>query len=452
MDRAELERASREQLLAIIAEREAVIARLSALVEQLQARVAELEVRLGGPPSGRQTPAFVKRAGKKAESPKARKQRAQGFVRHREPPTRQVEHALDTCQECGTGLLGGSVKRRRQVLHIPIAPVEVIEHLYIERRCPVCGKRNTPKVELSGQVVGRNRLSSQTMAIIVSLREVGRLPLERIQWLLATFYKLKLSVGEIVRVLHTVADRATDTMAELLGELRKSPLVHADETGWREDGQNGYIWSFSNKKLRYFVARRSRGSEVVREVLGESFSGVLVSDFYSAYNFLDCPHQRCWVHLLRDIHELVERHPDSEALARWADQLHQFYLEAKASSEGVKGLPRMERTAVRQALEERLLQLATPYLKADVPQRVLCQRIDRFLPELLTFVELPWVPPDNNAAERAVRPQVVARKISGGTRSPKGSQTKTTLASLFATWQLQGLNPFLACRTLLNSP
>ena len=422
------------------------------MVEQLQARVTELEARLKGPPSSRQVPPFVKPARKKADSSKPRKARAQGYVRRRETPTRQVEHAPGQCQECGTALFGGSVKRRRQVVHVPLTPVEVIEHLYIERRCPVCGKRNTPKVALMGQVVGKNRLSISTMAMIASLHEVTRLPLGQIQWLLDSFYQLKLSLGEIVRVLQVVGQRAAGTVASLLEELRQSPLVHADETGWRENGANGYLWSFSNEKLHYLVRRHSRASEVVRGVLGEAFSGVLVSDFYSAYNFLDCPHQRCWVHLLRDVHELVAHHPDNEALAQWTKQLYAFYLEAKATSQRVKGLARPERASARQALEGRLLTLATPYLGVDVPQRVLCQRIDRYLAELLTFVELPFVPSDNNAAERAIRPQVVARKISGGTRSARGSATKATLASLFSTWHRQDLNPFLECRLLLNSP
>jgi transposase len=452
MDRASLEQASREQLYALIGEQEATIARLGVLVEQLQARVAELEARLGGPPSGKSVPAFVKASRKKVEPAKPRKGRSQAFVRRREEPTRQVSHALERCQECGTRLFGGSVKRKRQVLHIPLVPVEVVEHLYIERCCPVCGKRNVPKVELGAQVVGKNRLSSSTMAMVASLRELGRLPLEKIQWLLATFHKLKLSLGELVRVLDTVAGRAKSAMHELREQVRGSVHVHADETGWREDGTNGYLWSFSNGSVHYLLQRQSRASEVVREVLGEQFSGVLVSDFYSAYNFLDCPHQRCWVHLLRDVHELVERHPNCEPLSQWARAVNEVYLEAKATSQRVKLLSKAERVLARQALEERLLSLATPYLKADVPQRVLCQRIDRFLAELFTFVELAIVPSDNNAAERALRPQVVARKISGGTRSSKGSQTKTTLASIFSTWQLQGLDPFLACQNLLNSP
>jgi transposase len=443
---------SRDQLLVLVKAQAQEIAQVRAVNEQLRERIEALEAKRGGPSSGATVPDFVKPARKKAESHGARKRRAQAFVRHREEPTRQVVHACERCRECGTSLFGGSVKRTRQVLHVPIVPVEVIEHVYIERCCPVCGKRNVPKVDLGAEVVAKSRLSSDTMAMIASWREVGRMTLRAIQWQLENFHGLHLSVGQIVRVLGTVANRAKPLVDKLREQLRASRLVHADETGWREDGQNGYIWSFSNESLRYFLCHRGRGSEVVREVLGDDFSGVLVSDFYSAYNFLDCPHQRCWVHLLRDVHELTERHPDDEALADWAGKLHELYLEAKAWQDTGKDLSRHERVSARLTFEERLLGLATPYLSVEVPQRVLCQRIDRFLPELMTFVELPWVPSDNNAAERAIRPQVVARKISGGTRSPQGSTTKAALATIFATWQLKGLNPFLACRQLLNSP
>ena len=115
MDRGRPGQLSREELYGLIADQEAIIARLGASVEELTARVAELEARLGGPPPGRQVPAFVKPARKKAESGKERRHRAQGYVRRLDEPTRQVEHALDSCQECGTRLLGGSVKRTRQI-------------------------------------------------------------------------------------------------------------------------------------------------------------------------------------------------------------------------------------------------------------------------------------------------------------------------------------------------
>ena len=99
-----------------------------------------------------------------------------------------------------------------------------------------------------------------------------------------------------------------------------------------------------------------------------------------------------------------------------------------------------------------MLALCAPYLEREVPQRVLCQRCQRFLKQLFHFVVDLRVPPDNNAAERGVRPLAVSRKISGGTRSPRGSETKGILASLFGTWRLQGLDPFIACCKLLVSP
>lgn len=92
-----------------------------------------------------------------------------------------------------------------------------------------------------------------------------------------------------------------------------------------------------------------------------------------------------------------------------------------------------------------------PFVRTEAPQRILCERVQRFLPELFVFVAIPGVPSHNNLAERSVRPLVVARKISGGTRSPTGSQTRMGLASLFGTWMAQHLNPFQQCLATLTS-
>ena len=97
----------------------------------------------------------------------------------------------------------------------------------------------------------------------------------------------------------------------------------------REDGVNGYVWTFSTPTERYFV-RRGRDKGVVDEVLGESFDGVLVSDFYAAYNHYPGLKQRCWVHLLRDIHELKALYPEDRGLVRWAGAVRQIYDRAKA--------------------------------------------------------------------------------------------------------------------------
>ena len=195
-------------------------------------------------------------------------------------------------------------------------------------------------------------------------------------------------------------------------------MVYGDETGWREDGRNGYLWSFSTPEVRYFLRRGSRGSKVVAEVLGDEFDGVLVSGFYGAYNVHQGLHQRCWTHLLRDIHQLKERYPQHQGLAQWAQQVREVYDQAQACPGPDPELPetvqRAQRVKLQQQCQHRLLSICKPYLGSDAPMSVLCQRVERFLPELFTFVAEPRAKADNNAAERSLRPTVVSRKISGG--------------------------------------
>ena len=129
--------------------------------------------------------------------------------------------------------------------------------------------------------------------------------------------------------------------------------------------------------------------------------------------------------------------------------MHRIYRQATAFSH----TSRKQRRAAQLALEKRLLALCRPCLDDPLAvQGKLCRRIDKHLKELFVFVAEPEVPPDNNAAERSLRPLVISRKISGGTRSQQGTETKMALASLFGTWRAQGLNPLLACRELLVSP
>ncbi len=245
-----------------------------------------------------------------------------------------------------------------------------------------------------------------------------------------------------------VARKGQTVMADIVERIRGSPVVHADETGWREDGHNGYVWTFSAPTQRYFL-RRNRGKTVVDEVLGAEFAGVLVSDFYAAYHHYDGPKQRCWAHLLRDIHDLRALYPDDAPLARWADAVHGIYDRAKACTP-----PQAKRRRTAQlALERQLLALGQPFRHdPSATQAKLCRRIERHIRKLFVFVAEPDVPADNNAAERSLRHLVISRKISGGTRSEQGTQSKMTLASIFGAWRAQGLNPLAACRQLLISP
>lgn len=340
------------------------------------------------------------------------------------------------------------MQRTREVLEVPVIPLRVIEHRFLAQVCPLCRKRWVASADLGDVAVGKQRFGVGLVSLIATLRETGRLPIRTIQRLLATMYGLHLSVGGITAVLHAVAHRGAGMMAAVRERVRASPVVHADETGWREEGVNGYVWTFSTPKERYFL-RRGRGKGVVDEVLGEKFQGVLVSDFYAAYNHYPGFHQRCWSHLLREIHDLRQLYPGDTCLARWAKEVRAVYDDAcEVTYTDTRNLRKQQ-----QRLEERLMALCRPFLEDPLAvQRKLCRRMERFLPELFVFVAQPSVPPDNNAAERSLRHLVTQRKISGGTRSPKGTATAMTLASIFGTWRLQGQNPILACRHLLISP
>ena len=166
-------------------------------------------------------------------------------------------------------------------------------------------------------------------------------------------YRLGLSVGELVALVRGVARLGQEEYNQLQQEIRASPVVYGDETGWREDGRNGYLWSFSNPEVRYFLRRASRGRQVVAEVLGDEFDGVLVSDFYGAYNVHQGLHQRCWTHLLRDIHQLKERYPQHQGLAEWAQQVREVYDQAQAypgpAGNGAAGPAGKAATAVPEA-------------------------------------------------------------------------------------------------------
>ena len=437
----DLNSASRETLLAIIAEQQTVIIELQGRIEDLERRAAT-RGRSAGMPSNKPS---VKRGESERKGP--RKRRPHGFARHRMEPTRRVVHTPESCPECGTGLAGGWVQRTREVIEVPLAPAEVVEHVFVARMCALCRERCLPQDPLQGLVGGRQRFGVNLVSLIVTLREEGRLPIRSIQQYLQTVHQLKLSVGAIVETIHRVARQARSAVAEMLERVRGSPVVHADETGWREDGVNGYVWTFTTPTERYFL-RRGRGKGVVDEVLGESFDGVLVSDFYAAYNHYPGLKQRCWVHLLRDIHELTTLYPDDTCLTRWAGAVRQLYDKAKECVDADGRLASRSQLA----LEKQLLALCRPFSNDQAaPQAKLCRRIERFIKELFVFVSHPDVPPENNAAERSLRHLVVARKISGGTRSQQGTDSKMALASLFGAWRAKSLNPLSECRRMLIS-
>src|SRR4249919_1261156 len=152
-----------------------------------------------------------------------------------------------------------------------------------------------------------------------------RLPIRQIQTYLLTLHGVTISIGEIVELLHRIKAQMQPQLDALKTEIRASPAIQADETGWREDGENGYIWSVSTPSVRYYEYHHYRAGEVVKQLIGEDFEGVLGSDFYAGYNIHQGLHQRCWVHYLRDVHELKKDFPQDEALLSWAKGVKAIY-------------------------------------------------------------------------------------------------------------------------------
>jgi transposase len=428
-------------------------------IEVLKTRILDLEEKLSKKENAnnqkRVLPLWVKPNVKNKKS-KKRKKRTQAFVRMKDAPTATVFHSHEVCPDCG-GILGNpSVCYSRQIIDIPITPAIVTEHIVFKRYCFSCKKRSYPTPDLSSYVIGKYRIGINLIGLISTMREEMRLPVETIQNHLKIFYHLKLSVGEIVKILHVVAGFGRKDYEHIKEQLLQSPVIHADETGGRENGKNGYFWNFSNDKLQFLLYRQSRGAKVVREILGkdgENYEGVIVSDFYGAYNEYAGFHQRCLVHYQRDIKELLEEYPADRILKRWANDIKLLFEKAKQYTGPPDNLPIGIKEQMREEKEayfkSQLTRICEPYLERQTVFSKLNARALKYISELFTFVRFSNVLPDNNTAERALRHLVVSRKISGGTRSSKGSETKSILSSLFGTWRLQNLNPFEQTKLLL---
>jgi transposase len=262
------------------------------------------------------------------------------------------------------------------------------------------------------------------------------LTLGKIQRLLEDQYALEMSTGQIAEVLHRSAQEFHPVYEDLELKLVEETYLHADETGWRESGNSRWLWSFSNHRLSYYHIDPSRGQKVVEEVLGQSYGGVLVSDFYGAYHRLKSVKQKCWTHLLREVREIREEDPKNLEIRNFMKQMKRFFR---------RGVTLQEKYQEGQAIEKRLARLQEDTLKLSRRKfrhpdlQRLCKRLIKYRGELYTFVT-SGVDPTNNNAEREIRPAVLMRKTSYGNRSPHGAQAQSVLMSVIRTCAKQNIN------------
>ena len=237
---------------------------------------------------------------------------------------------------------------------------------------------------------------------------------------------------------------------ESLGILAKnSTLLHIYETGWRVLGKTYWLWCFANDKIAYYLISPSRASPVIKEVLGEFFKGILVCDFFGAYNRIGALFkQRCLLHLLRDI----TRTRISCQTVEWmwfSKRLKRLIKDAiRLSIKGASITPEVYARRCN-AIHKRLKTLIQEPYKDKQCLRLI-KRLKRHKNELFIFLEQKDVPFDNNHAERMIRPAVIARKNSYCNRSEKGAQTQAILMSVFHTLHLRGQEPITVLEEALR--
>jgi hypothetical protein len=281
------------------------------------------------------------------------------------------------------------------------------------------------------------------MLFVVYQKVALGLSYSKIKTELGLYFGLTISRGELSNIVAQVSRLFGPTYAELLRLMRQQTVLHIDETGWKVDGDNHWLWVFINDVVALFVLSKSRGSKVPAALLGNEFDGTIVSDFFTAYSPLDVTKAKCWAHLLNDSHELTKGRPPPDPSSErvlFHQELHQLYLAmgiALLEVEADEKTREQLHTNMRKQLQEFAQK---SWQDADCVR--LAKRIHKHLDELVVWLANPDVAPDNNAAERALRPAVVTRKTSFGSRSKMGAQAFARLLSVIMSWGKQDISYF----------
>jgi hypothetical protein len=254
--------------------------------------------------------------------------------------------------------------------------------------------------------------------------------------LIDELFRLRLSRAGALGHLRWFGRQFHPVVQQLLALLRDSTVVHADETGWRINGRNVWCWCFSNPKLAVFLINHHRSAAVVREALGDSLPGVLVTDFYAAYNALACRKQRCLVHLLRELAKLRDELP-AAAVTRHIQPLIELFQDAVLLAGRRGELSTDEFAQQAESVKHRFHQRYWRQSNNPDCQRIY-DRLRRHQDELLVFLDVPGVPPDNNACERDIRSVAAARADGGVNRSTWGADAFAVAKSIIRTCQKNG--------------
>jgi transposase len=383
-------------------------------------------------------------AGRKGKTKRGAKPGHQGHGRAiPERIDRREEHAaVAQCPHCHgpiTPLQGPSAVRTRIIEDIPEGTrAEVVEHTIHRAYCPKCERNVEPKIAdaLPGCTLGH-----RVVVMIAWLHYSLGITLSKLREVLGAHLDFAISDGGILEACNRMA-RIFETWYDQIGEgVKKSGVVHADETGWRVNGKTHWLWCFTTPGATYYQIDKSRGSPALSKFFTEAIDGVLVTDFWAAYGQVHCAaRQVCFPHLFREIDAIT----DKDESAPWREfRTKLLRLMRDAMRLKKRDCPddlARDRSVAR--LYQRLEQLFEPALQSpNANVKRIAKRLKNHESTLFVFLDFEDVPPDNNRAERKTRPAVIQRKNINGNQSDRGAKTQAILMTVFRTLKIQKQNP-----------
>ena len=407
----------------------------SKIIKSLEKRIEELEALV----KEKSVPAFVKKDIKEEPKISGQKEGHKGYSRHVPERIDEIkEHKLDSCPTCGGSVSDTQEIRERIVEDIEQPKTKNTKHLIHRCYCKKCDKLVEPEIK---DALPNARFGLRLMILVLILKLDSRIPSNKITSLLSSVFGIKISDGEIYGILRQLKTAFGDYYGELRNKIREALVKHIDETSWRINGQNNWLWIFINKEVALYVVEKQRSSDVPVKVLGNQKDKFVTTDRYSAYNVLvektGCLQQVCWTHLLRNSKDLTEHYSEAKYIHKRMKYIYRKAKEGKTSKE--KLLSWIDKIASRSYQSTKVFKFV----------KSICRNHRE---DLFRFIDNLEVNPSNNLAEQGLRPAVVIRKVSGGSRSEDGAEVTAKLLSVLQTIKIQTSNPYQGLLNLLQMP
>jgi transposase len=372
-----------------------------------------------------------------------------GWFRKKPKTIDRIEEVtLDKCPSCGSSDLGDCKHIEEHIQEDIILPkTETILYKRRHYYCRGCKKivSSKGKGELPKSYIG-----PKAKSLAAFLKYVIKISDRDIRTLFRKVFNLDIATSSITDFKTILKDKAMPLYGKLLEELRKSPFIHADETGWPVDGDNQWLWKFSNKTIAISHIDKGRGQKVVENILGKNYLGVLISDFLSAYNkIITKAKQRCLAHLFRDLKKVVKYWSGDKEVLRYCRRLGKILKDAITLYKEYKDKEWDERYYVKRA---RIKDAFDDFRFPNPNKRILARfakRLTRHKDEIFTFLYIKGVDHHNNHAEQQIRPDVIFRKITNGNRSLKGAENHSVLMTILQTAKLNNLDPISTLEDIL---